>query len=89
MGSSLPAMMIEKCAQMLENSIIPALHDETLVLQTRFAAAMLHTLAPLVEEKSRELLEENRGMREVLAKARELGGQLPSSQPVDHIDKGN
>jgi hypothetical protein len=80
MGSSVPTMMIEKCAQMIENSIIPALTDDTIVVQARFAAAILHTFAPLLEERSKEVMEENRGMKEVLANARDVvGGQVRSS----------
>lgn len=62
--------MIEKCAQTIENVIIPALGEETLILQARYAAAILYALAPGVEEKSKELIEENRLMKEVLGKVR-------------------
>ncbi len=70
MGSSVPALMIEKCAQIIEDVIIPALADDSVILQARYAAAILHDLAPGLEEKSKELIEENQAMREVLGRAR-------------------
>jgi thymidylate kinase len=63
--------MIEKCAQTIEDAIIPALADESVVLLARYTAAILHMLAPGVEEKSKELIQENLAMREVLGKARD------------------
>jgi hypothetical protein len=83
MGSSVPALMIEKCAQIIENAIIPALDDESVVVQARYTAAILHMSAMGVEEKSKELIEENLAMREVLGKAREaLGRKAPSSNLI-------
>jgi hypothetical protein len=73
--SSIPALMIEKCAQLIDNAIIPALEDESLVVQARFAAVILHTFAPLLEEKSKDLPEENRVMKEILVNSRDVVGR--------------
>jgi hypothetical protein len=62
--------MIEKCAQIIEDVIIPALADDSVILQAQYAAAILHSSAPGLEEKSKELIEENRAMRAVLGKVR-------------------
>jgi hypothetical protein len=75
MGRSVHALMIEKCAQTIEDAIIPALADESVVLLARYTASILNMLAPGVEEKSKELIEENLAMREVLGKARDTLGQ--------------
>jgi hypothetical protein len=83
MGNSIPSLMIEKCAQIIENVIIPSLTDESVVGQARYTALILHTLAPGIEEKSKELIEENRAMRGVLEKARKvLGRKALPSNPV-------
>lgn len=74
MANSLSALMIEKCAQAIENAIIPALQDEVAIIQARYTAALLHALAPGIEERSKELIEQNRDMREVLAEARKTIG---------------
>lgn len=83
MTSSLPALMLEKCAQTIENVIIPALSDEVVIIQSRYTAAILHALAPALEEKSKTLSEENHALREVLARIQQARSlQNPSSNPA-------
>lgn len=83
MASSLPTLMLEKCAQTIENVIIPALSDETVINQSQYTAAILHALAPALEEKSKTLSEENHALRDVLARIRQaLSQQNPSSNPA-------
>jgi hypothetical protein len=73
-ADSLSALIIEKCAQTIENTIIPALQDEVAIVQARYTAVILHALAPGVEERSKGLMEQNRDMREVLTEARKTIG---------------
>ena len=72
MGSSLPSLMLERCALTIEKVIIPHLTDDFASMQAGFIAKLLHALAPTVEEKSKELMKENEGMREVLGRVLEV-----------------
>jgi hypothetical protein len=80
MGMSLPGSIIEKCAQVIEKNIIPALDDESVAVQAQYTAAMLHLLAPGIEERSKEMIEENDAMRKVLARAKRTIGRKGSKQ---------
>jgi hypothetical protein len=80
MAISLPSMLIEKCAQTVDTVIIPALTDESAIMQARHAAALLHTMAPFIEQRSTELIQENRAMTEMLAKVRRTLNRKPLPQ---------
>lgn len=77
MASSLPHLLIEKCAQAIDGVIMPALTDESALAQARYTAAILHKIAPFIEERSVELIQENRSMREVLARVRRTLSRKP------------
>ena len=81
MGTSLTTLMLERCAQTIEQVIIPNLTGDFVLEQAVHIATVLHALAPTVEEKSQESREENEGMREVLARVLEaLRGEKALSQ---------
>jgi len=72
MGSSLLTSMLERCAQAIEKVIVPNLTDDFACEQAALIAATLHLLAPEVEEKAKDLIEENEGMKEVLGRVLEV-----------------
>lgn len=91
MGTPITNLMLERCAQTIEQVIIPDLTGAFQFENAMWMAIILHILAPMVEEKSQELSEENERMREVLGSVLEaLHGQKALSQnPVrnDLIDR--
>ena len=72
MGTSITTLMLERCAQTIEQVIIPNLTGAFAFEQAMFIAVVLRILAPAVEDKSQELREENEGMREVLGRVLEV-----------------
>jgi len=68
MGTPINKIMLERSAQTIEQVIIPNLTAAFALEQAMSIATVLRFLAPVVEEKSQELKEENEGMREVLGR---------------------
>jgi len=66
--TSVVTVMLERCAQAVEQVIMPNLTDTFALEQAMYTALLLRFLAPSVEEKSQELWEENKGMSEVISK---------------------
>jgi hypothetical protein len=60
--------ILEKCAEFLEQAILPGLNEPLLVQKTYLTSVALRILANTVEEKGRDLIDENNGMREVLGR---------------------
>jgi hypothetical protein len=83
MRTSMPTLLIEKCAQTIELVIVPALSDASVAEQAWLTAALLRTLAPTIEEKGEEFREENQAMEEVIEEIRNtLRRESLSSNPV-------
>ena len=72
MGTPITNLMLERCAQTIEQVIIPDLTGAFEFENAMWMAIILHILAPMVEEKSQELSEENERMREVLGSVLEV-----------------
>ena len=72
MGTSITTLMLERCAQTIQQVIIPNLTGAFAFEQAMSITLLLRILAPAVEEKSQTLREENEGMREVLGRVREV-----------------
>jgi len=68
MGTPMTTLMLERCAQTIEQVIIPNLTGAFASEQAISIATVLRALAPVVEEKSQDMDEENKGMSEVLGK---------------------
>jgi len=66
METSLTTLMLQRCAQTIEQVISPNLTGGFEFEQAMYIAILLHILAPAVEEKTQEVAEENEGMRQVL-----------------------
>jgi len=66
METSITTLTLERCAQTIEQVVVPNVTGEFALSQARSIARVLHILAPAVEEKSQELREENEQMRKVL-----------------------
>ena len=58
--------ILQRCAQALEQTAIPNLTDPLALQRTMGIASLLNRLAPVVEIKGVELMEENQRMRQVL-----------------------
>ena len=71
MGTPINKIMLERSAQTIEQVIIPNLTAAFALEQAMSIATVLRFLAPVVEEKTQELKEENVGMREVLGRVLE------------------
>lgn len=81
METSLTTLLLEKCAQTVEEVLIPNLTAPFAAEQAANIVNVLRLLAPAVEEKSQELGEENERMREVLGRVVEvLQGEKTLSQ---------
>ena len=81
METPITTLMLERCAETIEKVIIPNLTGAFEFENAMWIAIILHILAPNVEENSRELSEENEGMREALGRVLEvLRGQKPLAQ---------
>jgi hypothetical protein len=63
--------ILEKCAEFLEQAILPGLNEPLLIQKTYLTFVALRILANTVEEKGRDLIDENNGMREVLGRVLE------------------
>jgi len=91
MGTPITNLMLERCAQTIEQVIIPDLTGAFEFENAMWIAIILHILAPMVEEKSQELSEENERMREILGSVLEAlhGEKALSQNPVrnDLIDR--
>jgi len=66
METSLTTLMLQRCAQTIEQVISPNLSGGFEFEQAMYIAILLHILAPAVEEKTQEVAEENESMRRVL-----------------------
>ena len=71
MGTQITTLMLERCAQTIEQVVIPNLPEGFALQQAMSIARVLHFLAPVVEEKCQELREENEAMKEVLERVLE------------------
>lgn len=81
MGIPITTLMLHRCAQTMEQVIIPNLTEAFASEQATHIVTLLYVLAAIVEEKSQELREENEGMREVLGRVLEaLRGEKALSQ---------
>lgn len=63
--------ILEKCAEFLEQAILPGLNEPLLIQKAYLTSVALRILANTVEEKGRDLIDENNGMREVLGRVLE------------------
>ncbi|MBM4462106.1 MAG: hypothetical protein FJ012_02065 [Chloroflexi bacterium] len=63
--------ILEKCAEFLEQAVLPGLNEPLLIQKTYLTSVALRILANTVEEKGRDLIDENNGMREVLGRVLE------------------
>ena len=72
METPITTLMLERCAETIEKVIIPNLTGAFEFENAMWIAVILHILAPNVEENSRELSEENEGMREALGRVLEV-----------------
>jgi len=72
MGTPITTLMLERCAQTIEQVIVPKLTTGFAFEQAMYIAILLHILAPAVEERGQELREENERMREVLGRVVEV-----------------
>jgi len=66
MDTPLTTLMLERCAQTIEQVITPKLTGAFEFEQAMYIAILLHILAPAVEEKTQEVQAENDRMRQVL-----------------------
>ena len=66
METSLTTLMLQRCAQTIEQVISPNLTGAFEFEQAMYIAILLHILPPAAEEKTQEVQEENEGMRRVL-----------------------
>lgn len=81
MGTAITNLMLERCAQTIEQVITPNLTGAFEFENAMWLGIILHILAPMVEEKSQELSEENDAMRQVLGQVLEvLWGQKALAQ---------
>ena len=91
MGTAITNLMLERCAQTIEQVITPNLTGAFEFENAMWLGIILHILAPMVEEKSQELSEENDAMRQVLTSVLEAlrGEKALSQNPVrnDLIDR--
>ncbi|MEE8469764.1 MAG: hypothetical protein V3S51_00365 [Dehalococcoidia bacterium] len=72
METSLTTLLLKKCAQTVEEVLIPNLTAPFAAEQAANIVNVLRLLAPAVEEKSQELGEENERMKEVLGRVVEV-----------------
>jgi hypothetical protein len=93
MGTQITTLMLERCAQTIEQVVIPNLPEGFALEQAMSIARVLHFLAPVVEEKCQELREENEAMREVLGRVLEvlrgekaLSGNAVSNELIRRLD---
>jgi hypothetical protein len=68
MRKSVTNLLLERCAQTVEETIMPNLAGAFAREQAGYTAQLLHILAPAVEDNTQELREENEVMRKVLRK---------------------
>ena len=68
MEGSFPILCLQRCAQAMEKVVIPNLTDNNAIMQARAIALLLNAVAPVLEEKGKELMIENDGMKQVLRK---------------------
>ena len=94
MRTSVITLMLERCAQAVEQVIMPNLTDAFALEQAMYTALLLRFLAPSVEEKGQELSEENKGMREVMGKILEtlrgeetLSGNAVRNGVIERLDR--
>ncbi len=85
MRTSLPTLLVEKCAQTIESVVIPALADAPAAEQAALTAELLRTLATTIEEKGEELLQENLALEGVFRKARSALAQQSLSANADAV----
>jgi len=67
MVASTVTLILQRCAQTIEQTAAPNLSGDIAVQRAKNIARLLRMLAPLVEAKSMDLMEENRRMRQVLS----------------------
>ena len=84
METSVATLTLERCAQTIEQVVLPNVTGEFALSQAQSIARVLHILSPAVEEKSQELWEEYEGMRKVLRRvlAALRGEKALSQNPV-------
>ncbi len=91
METSITTLMVERCAETIEKVIIPNLTGAFEFENAMWIAIVLHILAPNIEEKSQELSDENKGMRQALGQVLEVlrGQKALSHNPVrnDLVDR--
>ena len=74
-------LMLERCAQAIEQVILPHLTDPFALEQATYTSMVLRFLAPAVEDKCEELIAENNGMRGIIERVVEvLRGEKPLSR---------
>ena len=78
--------ILEKCAEFLEQAILPGLNEPLLIQKTYLTSVALRILANTVEEKGRDLIDENNGMREVLGRVLE---ELRRKDTLSRCQAGN
>ncbi|MFW6125635.1 MAG: hypothetical protein ACOC58_00895 [Chloroflexota bacterium] len=84
METPLTTLMLQRCAETIEQVITPNLTGAYEFEQAMYIAILLKILAPAVEEKTQELDEENQQMRDVLGQVLESlrQGETATENPV-------
>ena len=67
MVDSTVTLIIQRCAKAIEQTAAPNLTSDISVRRAKNIARLLRMLAPFIEAKSMDLMEENRRMRQVLS----------------------
>ena len=89
METPLTTLMLQRCAQTIEQVIIPDLKGAFEFEQAMYIAILLHILAPAVEMKSQELQEENEGMRQALGQVLQaLRENAVGAGLAEQLDRG-
>ena len=78
METPLTTLMLERCAQTIEQVIVPKLTGGFEFEQAMYIAILLHILAPAVDMKTQEVQAENERMRRVLGQVLQALGGNPA-----------
>ncbi len=85
MSVQMMSLIIERCAQTLEEVVVPQVSGSYAAAQASAVAQLLKTLAPAVELKGHVLREENEAMSSVLRAVYEQLSATPASASHGHL----